>query len=249
MRIAFDLDGVLADLHTAFTHAALSLYPELDRAAIAAPSVGASPPVDGVDDGVGSEAPGLPDSAPLPLDRRQLDAVWKKLRSTPNFWEGLSEIERGAIGRLAAIAEQRRWDVLFITSRPSSSGSTVQRQSQRWLQAMGFTLPSVYVVHGSRGAVAQALDLDVVVDDRPDNCLDVVLGSKAGAVLIWRGPQERVPASAKRLGIAVSSSVEECLAVLAEAEEAMGQGSFLDQLRRLFGLKTRAASTLLRRPR
>ena len=91
--------------------------------------------------------------------------------------------------------------MLFITSRPSSAGRTVQRQSQRWLQRMGFPLPSVYVVHGSRGAVAQALNLDVVIDDRPDNCLDVVLGSKAGAVLIWRGPQEKVPVSARRLGI------------------------------------------------
>ncbi|HXT69788.1 MAG TPA: hypothetical protein VN700_08530 [Vicinamibacterales bacterium] len=245
MRIAFDLDGVLADLHAAFTREVLSLYPELDRAAIAAPDVGASPPLD---DGDGdSEVPEAAGSAPLPLDRRQLDAVWKKLRATPNFWEGLAEIETGAIRRLAALAEQRRWDVLFITSRPSSSGSTVQRQSQRWLQSKGFVLPSVCVVHGSRGAVAQALDLDVVVDDRPDNCLDVVLGSKAGAVLIWRGPQAKVPASAKRLGIAVSPTVEECLSVLTEAETSAGEGSLLDQLRRLFGLKTRAASTLLRK--
>ncbi len=246
MRIAFDLDGVLADLHAAFARTALALYPELDRAAVAAPEIGASPPVDDVD---GSEIPGLLGAAPLPLDGRQLEAVWKKLRATPNFWEGLAEIESGAIARLGAIAEQRRWDVLFITSRPSSSGSTVQRQSQRWLERHGFRLPSVYVVHGSRGAVAQALDLDVVVDDRPDNCLDVVLGSKAGAVLIWRGPQAQVPSSAKRLGIAVSPTVERCLAALTEAETTVGEGSLLDRLRRLFGLKTRAAWPLLRKPR
>jgi hypothetical protein len=245
MRIAFDLDGVLADLHSAFTTTALTLYPELDRSAIAAPSVGASPPVE--DEHDASEAPEAPGTVPLPLDRRQLDAVWKKLRATNDFWEGLAEIEVGAIGRLAAMADQRRWEVLFITSRPSSAGNTVQQQTQRWLQRLGFALPSVYVIRGSRGAVAQALDLDVVVDDRPDNCLDVVLGSKAGAVLVWRGPQSKVPASARRLGIAVSPTVEECLAVLAEAQDSKGEGSLLDQLRRLFGLKTRAASTLLRR--
>jgi hypothetical protein len=247
MRIAFDLDGVLADLHTAFARTAISLYPELDRSSMAAPEIGASPPAEGDDDETEvPEAPPVP-GVLAPLDRRQQDAVWKRLRATENFWEELTEIEAGAIRRLAVLADERRWDVLFITSRPSSSGRTVQRQSQRWLERMGFSLPSVYVVHGSRGAVAQALNLDVVIDDRPDNCLDVVLGSKAGAVLIWRGPQEKVPASARRLGIAVSPTVEECLAVLTETDGSADQGSILDQLRRLFGLKTRSASTILRR--
>jgi hypothetical protein len=248
MRIAFDLDGVLADLHSAFARTAISLYPELDRSSMAAPELGASPPVDDEDaETEVPEAPPLPDSALPPLDRRQQDAVWKRLRATENFWEGLTEIEAGAIRRLAVLADERRWDVLFITSRPSSAGRTVQRQSQRWLERMGFPLPSVCVVHGSRGAVAQALHLDVVIDDRPDNCLDVVLGSKAGAVLLWRGPQEKVPVSARRLGIAVSPTVDECLSVLTEADASAGQGSILDQLRRLFGLKTRSASTILRR--
>ena len=244
MRIAFDLDGVLADLHSAFARTAITLFPELDRAAMAAPDIGASPPVE--EDSGEPEVPSAPQESPVPLNSRQTDAVWKRLRATVDFWQGLDEIESGAIARLAAIADERGWEVLFITSRPSSAGATVQRQSQRWLERMGFPLPSVYVVHGSRGAVAEALHLDVVVDDRPDNCLDVVLGSKAGAVLIWRGPESKVPASAKRLGIAVSPSVGGCLDVLIEAETS-GRGSFLDTLRGLFGLKTRAASALRRR--
>ena len=44
MRIAFDLDGVLADLHGAFAETANRLYPELDSAAIESPEVGSSPP-------------------------------------------------------------------------------------------------------------------------------------------------------------------------------------------------------------
>lgn len=244
MRIAFDLDGVLADLHTPFSQAALTLFPELDRAAVAAPHVGASPPVDEGDSDT-SEAPAS--SVSVPISRRQSDAIWKHLAGIENFWEGLPELEGGAIARLAAIADERRWEVLFITSRPTSAGATVQRQSQRWLHRMGFPLPSVYVVHGSRGRVAQALNLDVVVDDRPDNCLDVVLESKAGAVLIWRSTQTSAPASAKRLGIAVSSTVAACLETIIEAESSREDGTLLDRMRRLFGLKTRPVSTLLRR--
>ena len=44
MRVAFDLDGVLADLHKAYAGAAAELFPELDRASIERADVGASPP-------------------------------------------------------------------------------------------------------------------------------------------------------------------------------------------------------------
>jgi hypothetical protein len=111
---------------------------------------------------------------------------------------------------------------------------------------MGFDLPSVYVVHGSRGQVAAALELDVVIDDRPENCLDVVLESKAGAILVWRGGEASVPASAKRLGIATVSTVAEVLQALVEADRAESGTTLIDRLRRLFGVRTRAAASFRR---
>ena len=119
-------------------------------------------------------------------DRLHLHTV-RRLSGLPDFWETLDEIESGAIKRLAALTEDRRWEVIFLTSRPPSDGSTVQRQSQRWLERHGFPLPSAYVVQGSRGLIAKALQIDLVIDDRPENCLDVVLESQAGAILVWRG--------------------------------------------------------------
>ena len=86
----------------------------------------------------------------------------------------------------------------------------------------------------------------MVVDDRPDNCLDVVLESKAGALLVWRGPEATVPAAARRLGIAAVPTVDRAFAALIEAEKDTGGGGVLDRLRRLFGLKTRSASPLVR---
>ena len=102
-------------------------------------------------------------------------------------------------------------------------------------------------MHGSRGRVAASLNLDLVIDDRPDNCLDVVLESKAGAVLIWRGAQAAIPVSAKRLGIAVSATVADCLDLVTEAEDTQAEGSLLDKMRRVFGLKTRKSPGILRR--
>ena len=249
MRIAFDLDGVLADLHTPFVAAALKIFPEIDRAAMGSPDVGASPPSGGAEpaaDDADAEAPAVPPLMRRPVTRRQADEIWRYLSKQEDLWEGLNEIESGAIARLASIADERRWEVIFVTSRPRSAGRTVQRQSQRWLERHGFPLPSVYVVHGSRGRVASGLDLDVVVDDRPDNCLDVVLESRAGAVLIWRGPQDAVPTSARRLGIAVAPTVASCLDTLVEADQSRDEGNLLDKLRRLFGLRTKSGSLLRR---
>jgi len=250
MRIAFDLDGVLADLHRAYVQTALRLFPSLDRQAMSAADVGSSPPEE-LDEtpAEGESSPetvaqAVPDS--VTLSRSQSDAVWRALSDTADFWESLEEIETGTIARIAALADERRWEVLFITSRPRSAGRTVQRQSQRWLQEKGFPLPSLYVVHGSRGRIADALQLDVVIDDRPDNCLDVVLESKAGSILVWRGDQGKVPASARRLGIAVVPTVAQCLDALVEVERSRDGGGVLQRLRGLFGLRTRSAQQLLR---
>lgn len=243
MRIAFDLDGVLADLHRMFATTALRLFPELDLAAVASPETGASPPTDD-EEGAEPVAPDRAQDESLPLSRHQARAVWRELCGQDDFWETLEEIEKGAIARIAAIAEKHRWEVLFITSRPASSGSTVQRQTQRWLAKHGFALPSVYVVHGSRGRIADALQLDVVIDDRAENCLDVVLESKSRAILVWRGAYASVPPSAKRLGIGVVSTVAASLDVLLEAERSSSTSTDLMQrLRKLLGLQTKPAAT------
>lgn len=243
MRIAFDLDGVLADLHSPFVETAARLFPELDARRLDAARGTSSPPAD-LDAPADQDAPQTP-IEPV-LSRRQTDAVWRELTGTVNFWETLGEIEDGAIARLAALADARDWEVLFITSRPKTRGRTVQRQSQRWLEARGFPLPSVYVVHGSRGRVAEALAIDVVVDDRPDNCLDIVLESKAGALLVWRGAADSVPVSTRRLGIAVVPTVARVLDALVEAERATDDGGFVDRLKRLLGFKPKTPQSVLR---
>ena len=93
-----------------------------------------------------------------------------------------------------------------------------QVQSQRWLESKGFTLPSVFVVQGSRGRIAASLGLDIVVDDRPENCLDVAVDSKARAILVWRGDQTALPSAARSLGVAVVSTIAECLDLLTPAK-------------------------------
>jgi hypothetical protein len=239
MRIAFDLDGVLADLHTAYVRAALMLFPDVNPALVASASAGASPPTD--------EGTPHPDIPVAPVERhpdlspRQARAVWATLCAQENFWETLDEIEAGAVARIADVAARRRWEVIFLTSRPTAPGHTVQRQTQRWLAQHGFALPSVFVVQQARGAIAAALKLDVVIDDRPEGCLDVVLESKARSVLIWRGDETTVSASARRLGVGVVPSVSACLDVLIQADAEGDPPGMVTRLKRLLGLRMSSA--------
>jgi len=228
------MDGVLADLDSALSREALKLFPGVDigREADAATPGGPSASPDD------PATPGEVAPASLRLTGRQERQLWDAVRAIPNFWETLDETETGIVSRLAGTAEARRWEVMFLTSRPRTAGDTVQVQSQRWLSRLGFRYPSLFVVSTSRGRIAQALELDVVVDDRPENCLDISIDSKARAILIWRGDESAVPASARRLGIGGVTSVGACLDLLVTAEEAdQSEGGLIDRLKRLLKLK------------
>lgn len=252
LRIAFDLDGVFADMEGELTRQAEALFgsqrspvgSEASPVAVAGQqSAGGSPK----STAGGQKRPASPaeesrsDEPPLtrlPLTARQLRRLWDHVETIDNFWETLGELEPGSVARLAAIASDRRWEVIFLTRRPASAGLPTQVQTQRWLQAKGFALPSVFVVQTSRGRIAASLALDFVVDDTPENCLDVVVDSRARAILIWRNEREQLPAAARRLGIGVVRSVGECLGILAEIDAPLHEKpTMMDRVMRLLGMK------------
>ena len=235
LRLGFDLDGVVADLNGALVREAQRLFPGLEIRSEAAES---DAPAAVEPDGADSGDPAETSPSSLSLTRRQERQLWDSVKRVENFWETLDETEPGIIRRIAETARARRWEIMFLTSRPRTAGDTVQLQSQRWLRAKGFEYPSLFVVSTSRGKIAAGLELDVVVDDRPENCLDIAIDSKARAILIWRGDQNAVPASARRLGIGGVNSVAACLDLLVAADEpSVGQTSLVDRLKGLLGLK------------
>jgi hypothetical protein len=147
----------------------------------------------------------------------------------------LPELEPGIISRIAQAAAQRRWEVIFLTTRPSTKGELVQLQSQRWLEAHGFQYPSVYVVQRSRGKIADALGLDVFVDDRPENCLDIAVESKAKVILVWHGSVNEVPAGARRLGVRPVTTITEGLALLEQLDDIRNQPSLMRSFKKAIG--------------
>jgi len=230
LRIGCDLDGVLADMESELVHQAMELFGD--------PPSGDDSGDDGfhVESSVAVRPSRLPRLATMALTERQQRQLWRHVEMIEGFWETLHEIEPGVVAELASLAAERRWELIFLTKRPETAGATTQVQTQRWLQAHGFPMPSVFVVQGSRGRVAAAFDLHAVVDDRPENCLDVVLDSTSRAFLVWRHDESRLPVTAKRPGVRVVSSMAECLLRLEEMDRpSRDRSSVVRWLKSWFG--------------
>lgn len=193
LRIAFDIDGVLADFGRV-----------LRRRAAAMVRAGRMP------------ASALPPDAWRALERGQRDRVWRTMRSRRGLWRRMPETEPGIVARVAEAAAAHRWDVIFVTDRPSAPGGSTEQQSQAWLAAHGFPRAAVYVCDRSRGELARALHRDVVIDDRTLNCLEIVSASPARALLVWDPRRGAAPDHLTRLGIHAVPSVAACLERLRE---------------------------------
>src|SRR5688572_15904344 len=241
LRIACDLDGTLADMDAALQREARRLYgPDVDLHASPNQLLESAEDIEdelsGQTDGLEAEPRARDAPRGRPLDKSELRRLWAHVGTIENFWKSLGEIEPGAVAKLAALAARHRWDVLFVTQRPSSAGETTQLQSQRWLQAHGFELPSVFV-NGARGRVAHALSLDAVLDDRPENCLDVVTDSRATPLLIWRHKREALPPGINQTRIETFYSFNDALARLEQmSADRSRKPSLIGRLRRAIGI-------------
>lgn len=195
LRLGIDVDGVVADFRSAFR-------------ALAERELGADAP--------GREAD---------LAKPQIDRLWRTVAATPNWWLDIPPYEPDQIARLYSRARQSRWEVFFMTSRPVSDGDSVQLQTQVWLERQGFFLPSVMTTPaGARGELARSLRLDLAVDDRLVNCLEVISASNSKAVMLLResaDPNAREAAEAR--GVGVVSTLAEALDAIERLEELMSK--------------------------
>jgi hypothetical protein len=239
LRIAFDLDGTLADFETAYRRFAdrFSGTDDADGTAVE-PEVREAEERRLAADGearTGNNPPASAARSHAPRARRRMDDVWNAIEATPNFWTSLRPLEPGIVGRIRELAERHRWEVFFVTQRPATEGETVQRQTQRWLIQQGFDMPSFIVLSGARGKLAAALHLDYLVDDSAKNGVDVISDSKARVLLVVREANGTAEASARRLGLGVVRSISDALEILEHATEATTQPTMLARLARLVG--------------
>lgn len=247
LRVGFDLDGTVADMYSALHREALKLFGEEVLRKAAYKSNKPQQAVGAVTKTGVEQSNKKPESEPeedqsttvamqeLHLTAKQQMQLWDHVKKIDNFWMSLPELEPGIIARIAKTSVERRWEVIFLTTRPSTAGELVQMQSQRWLEAHGFQYPSVYVVQRSRGKIADALHLDAFVDDRPENCLDIAVESKAKVLLIWHGSLDDVPAGAKRLGIRPVTTITEAVTLLEQLDDIRQKPGLMRSIKRALG--------------
>ena len=239
LRIGFDMDGTLADLSTAYAEIEERLFgSELAEHDRPAPEVREA---EQHSDENGATAATTRDNRRAGDRRRSgarhRDGVWRAIEDTPDFWTTLKPLEQGAIARLYALTIELKWEVFFITQRPATAGATVQLQTQRWLIEHGFPTPSVIPLSGARGKCAAALHLDYLVDDMPQNCVDVLSESSTRSILLVDADDPIADTSARRLGIGTARNVHEVLDFLVQATEARANPSLFEKLRKLVGWK------------
>ena len=194
IRVGFDVDGVLANFNKTFRETA-----------------GMVESVNGTRE--------RSDSAPRALTADAMKRVWDHIGRTAQWWLQLDAYEPEQIARLYNTSRDRRWEVYFMTTRPSSAGETTQFQTQWWLETHGFPLPSVLTVPGSRGDASNALKLDIAVDDRLTNCVDIIAASRAKALLLLRNDDQTVRTQAQARGIGVVNTLASAIDAIEHFEE------------------------------
>ncbi len=208
LRIGFDVDGVVADFGRGFRGACGEL---LGKAG----------------DGEGADT----------LSASELKRVWKHVIGTTNWWMTLEPYEPAQVERLYKLARRHKWEVFFLTKRPQTEGDSVQFQTQWWIEHHGFYLPSVLTLPGSRGEAANALRLDVTVDDQLLECADIISSSTSKALLMLRELDKATYDQATSRGIGVVSSLEDAIDVVERLQAiVVAQGSSLARLTNWFSM-------------
>jgi 5'(3')-deoxyribonucleotidase len=241
LRIGIDMDGTLADLSSAYAEIEDRLFgPELAEHERPAPELREA------EQHVEDDAPvaATIGDNPRVVQRRSggggsrhRDRVWRAIEGTPNFWTTLKPLEEGVIERLYQLTCEHNWEVFFITQRPATAGGTVQWQTHTWLVDQGFTTPSVIPLSGGRGKCAAAIQLDYLIDDTPQNCVDVLADSSTRSILLVDVDDALAEKSARRLGIGTARNMSEVLDLLVQATAARANPSLFEKLRKLVGWK------------
>jgi hypothetical protein len=193
LRLGIDVDGVLADFRSAFR-------------ALAERELGIAP-----------------GSAESDLTKAEIERLWRAVAGEPNWWLDVPAYEPDQIVRLYSRMRESRWEVFFMTSRPPSAGDSVQLQTQVWLERHGFFLPSVLTAAaGARGELSRSLRLDIALDDRMVNCLEIVSASNAKALMVLRDSTEPTAReSAEARGVGVVSTFADALDAIERLEELL----------------------------
>lgn len=165
IHLGIDVDGVIADFNTGFMDLFVKLTKE-DRFG--------NPRADITTWNYATDQFGY--------TKEQDKAVWQSVMANPSFWRDLPAY-KGTLEFLTTL-RQLPIRITFITSRV---GINVLQQTQDWLTANGFSYPAV-IISSNKGATCRRLGVTHYLDDKNENCVDVVKEVPGCRVVMFAQP-------------------------------------------------------------
>lgn len=103
--------------------------------------------------------------------KAEIGLVWDDIKASGSFWTSLPNYpDTTEIMTKLFNLRDKGHDIYFITTRV---GYHCKLQTERWLYQRWGVAPTV-LISKSKGMVAAGLELDMFVDDKPENCIDIV---------------------------------------------------------------------------
>lgn len=163
MRVLIDIDGVLADFCLSYTSVARSL---------------------GLSEGAWSTS----EQKTWYIEVFDNKVVWDSIKNSWNWWMGLNPlIDDTEVVLLNDVIQTH--NIYFVTNRPSTKGLSAEAQSRAWLSSLGVMVDHASVIatkSGTKGKLAKALDIDIAIDDRPENITEMSAENIKCVVRAWQ---------------------------------------------------------------
>lgn len=151
-RLGIDCDGVLVDFNKAYIELIKEISGEDKFGPGYKPTTWSYPETVGYSAEVVSEA-------------------WAKIEDSSSFWFALEPLDgmHELVEWLGRDENDIKHDVYFITSRP---GKMAKLQSEAWFAQ--YDLPSTVLVSSEKGMCCEALKIDLYVDDKIENIMQIM---------------------------------------------------------------------------
>jgi 5'(3')-deoxyribonucleotidase len=102
---------------------------------------------------------------------RQFEEAWHQHCRIPNFYRMLVPVPD--VYKISWRWFANKHLLYFLTNRPCTAGLPIEVQTADWLRNYLYLSHPTVIVSDDKGSLAKALKLDVFIDDKPENLLEV----------------------------------------------------------------------------